>query len=482
MQELLELDATAQAELVRRREVKASELVDAAIARIEEVNPALNAVVTPVFDSAREAAARPAGDGPFAGVPFLLKDHGTPCAGVRLTSSSAYLRDYISPEDSDLVARYKGMGFLILGKTNTPEFGLTATTEPHLFGPTHNPWDVTRSPGGSSGGSAAAVASAMVAAAHGNDGGGSIRIPAAWCGVFGLKPTRGRNPKAIDPAGLGVDHVLTRSVRDSAAILDGTAGALPGDPYHLPAPPRPFAEEVRAKSRRLRIGFSAEPPPGTSLHPDCAGAVKDAAALCAALGHEVEEAAPTQNHELFRAAFTMMWEAGAAATIDGFAMMTGRAPTEDLFEPLTWSLAQRGRQHTAPALLMAKSMFQMTARTMADFHQKYDVWLTPTLGEVPLPLGELDSSREDPRRGFERVLQFVTFTPYQNATGQPAMSVPLHWNEQGLPVGVQFVGRFADEATLFSLAAQLEEARPWANRRPSGFGCSAVGAASQKRV
>jgi amidase len=321
--------------------------------------------------------------------------------------------------------------------------------------------------GGSSGGSAAAVASGMVPVAHANDGGGSIRIPASCCGLFGLKPSRGRNPHPINPSSLEVEHAMTRSVRDSAAILDATLGALPGDPYHAPPPARPYAEEVGAPPGRLRIAFAKRGLDGKELHPDCVAAVEDAAKLCADLGHEVEEASPVVLAPLLENAFTMVWEAGAAAQIDSAALLSGSMPAPDQFEPLTRALAENGRKHTAAALLISFGLLEMTSQGIAQFHETYDVWLTPTLGEPPVPLGTFDDSPPgDPMRAFDRAGDFVPFTPVQNATGQPAMSVPLYWNAEGLPIGAHFVGRYGDEATLFRLAAQLEEARPWVGRRP----------------
>jgi amidase len=469
MHDLVHLDAIAQAELVRRKQVKPIELVDAAIERIERVNPQINAVVTPMYDLARAAASGPLPDGPFAGVPFLLKDLTAAYAGVRMASGSRFLRDYVAPADSELVVRYKRAGLIVLGKTNTPEFGLVPTTEPALFGPTRNPWDTTRTPGGSSGGSAAAVASGMVPAAHGNDGGGSIRIPASCCGLFGLKPARGRNPLMLEPTGLSVEHVLTRSVRDSAALLDATQGAEPGDPFQAPPPARPYLQEIGADPGKLRIAFTTGTVRGTPLEPDCIAAVQDAAKLCADLGHEVEEAAPHVNGDLLSSAFTTIWAAAAAAEIAAAALLTGRVPPEDQFETLTWALAQRGRRYDAPALLLALGFLQLTARSVDEFFRTHDVWITSTLGEPPVPLGTFDSPPEDPLRGYDRAARFVPDTPVCNATGQPAMSVPLYWNEQGLPIGTHFVGRYGDEATLFRLAAQLEQARPWAQRRPPVF-------------
>ena len=469
MDELALLDATAQADLVRRKEVKAVELLDAAIDRIERLNPTLNAVVTPLYDQARAAASDPLPDGPFAGVPFLLKDLGAEYAGAPLRAGSAFLRDYVSPDDSELVRRYKGAGLIILGKTNAPELGLVPTTEPLLFGPTRNPWDTSRTPGGSSGGSAAAVASGMVPAAHGNDGGGSLRIPASCCGLFGLKPTRARLPMSpgSDIAGaLGQDHVLTRSVRDSAALLDATAGPDLGAPYWAPPPLRPFAQEVGADPGRLRIAFTTYTLTGTSLHADCVTAVRDAAALCADLGHELTEAAPNLDGERLTRAFDTVWAAGCARTLDGLSRLHDRELTPALFEPLTWALYERGRRVSASDYLLAISDLQQASREVAHFLLDYDLWLTPTLGEPPLPLGALAPAPDDPLAGYFRAFAFVPFTPLANASGQPAISVPLYWNADGLPVGVHFLAPFGDEATLFRLAAQLEAARPWANRRP----------------
>ena len=464
------MDATAQAELVRSTEVKPVELVDAAIERIERVNPALNAVVTEMYEEARETASRALPDGPFTGVPFLLKDFLAEYAGVRFTEGSAFLRDFVPDEDSELVKRYKRTGLVFVGKTNMPELAIGATTEPELFGPTRNPWDTSRTAGGSSGGAAAAVASGMVAMAHGNDAGGSIRIPASCCGVFGLKPTRGRNP--LGPqygdmlSGLVAEHALTRSVRDSAALLDATCGPAPGDPYWAPPRERPYPDEIGADPGQLRIGFSTIAPLGDEAHPDCVAAVREAAALCNELGHRVEEAAPSFNGELLFQSFTKLIATGVAWAIDDWGRRTSREPTADGFEPFIWALASRGRQIGAPEYLTALQDIQAGSRDIARFFDDRDVWLTPTLGQPPVLLGTFAYSAGDPWEHRRRIAGFAPFTSISNLTGQPAMSVPLHWNAEGLPVGVHFAARFGDEATLFRLAAQLEEARPWAGRRP----------------
>jgi amidase len=470
LDELAFLDATAQAEMVRRREVAALELVEAAIERIERLNPVLNAVVTPMYEQARAAAAGKLPKGPFTGVPFLLKDMIASYAGVRMTLGTSFLHDFVPNRDSELVVRLKRAGLIIIGKTNAPELGLLPTTEPRQFGPSRNPWDTNRTTGGSSGGSAVAVAAGMVPMAHANDGGGSIRIPASCCGLFGLKPTRARNP--LGPAfgdimnGLIVEHAVTRTVRDSAALLDATSGPDVGDPYWAPPAERPFLKEVGAAPGRLCIAFATKAATGVPVHADCVNAVHDAAALCAELGHEVVEVAPTVDAELVNRAFMTLWSAGCTATIEGAALTIGRMPTQDQFEPPTWAIYEMGRKQTASAYLLALTMLQAVSRKIAQFFVDYDMWLTPTLAEPPLPLGAFDSPPEDPMHAQRRAAAFVPFTPICNVTGQPAMSVPLFWNADGLPIGVHFVGRFGDEATLFRLAAQLEAARPWANRHP----------------
>ncbi|MBW2060043.1 MAG: amidase [Deltaproteobacteria bacterium] len=466
------LDATAQAELVRSKEVQPIELVEAAIERIERLNPSLNAVITPMYDLAREAAKGEIPDGPFTGVPFLMKDIGAYYAGVRMAMGTALLRDFVPDHDSELTIRQKKAGLISLGKTNTPELGLLPTTEPHLFGPSRNPWNTERTTGGSSGGSSAAVASGLVPMAHANDGGGSIRIPASCCGVFGLKPNRARNSLAPDFgdmfSGLVIEHAVTRSVRDSAALLDATSGPVVGDPYWAPPPARPFLEEVGVDPGRLRIAFTTAAVTGTPVHADCLAAVRDAAVLCEELGHEVVEAAPATpgGEEMFAQAFTVLWAGGLASTINGIALLTNQTPQPDNYEPLTWALYEQGRQFSASDYLLSIQMLQRVARDIAKFFVDYNILLTPVLGEPPVPIGTFDAPEENPMQAWERVVQFAPFTATFNATGQPAMSVPLFWNEEGLPVGAHFVGRFGDEATLFRLAAQLEQARPWADRRP----------------
>jgi len=380
MNDISLLDATAQAELVRNKQVKPSELLEAAIDRIERLNPQINAVVTPMYDEARRTAEGNLPDGPFTGVPFLLKDLGAGYAGVRQTQASEYLKDFVSPFDSELTSRYKRAVLVIAGKTNTPEFGLVPTTEPRLFGATRNPWNTEHTVGGSSGGSAAAVAAGILPMAHANDGGGSIRIPASCCGLFGLKPSRARVP--LGPllgdmmGGLVCEHAVTRSVRDSAALLDATAGPEIGDPYYAPPQERPYVEELTTPPGRLRIAFTPRAATGTPLHDDCIAAVKDAAALCQELGHDVEEAAPPPiNTEMLEEAFLTIWAAGVPWGIDGIGRLTGRQPSPDKFEPLTWALYEQGKQTMAGDYLIAVSTIQQMCRTVAHSSQRYDLWL-----------------------------------------------------------------------------------------------------------
>jgi len=470
MNDVAWLDATAQAELVRNKQIKPSELLDGASERIERLNPQINAVVTKMYDEAKKTIDAGLPSGPFTGVPFALKDLSASYGGVKQTSGSRFCKDYVSPLDSYIVQRHKAAGLVICGKTNTPEFGLIPTTEPELLGAAKNPWNTAHTTGGSSGGAGAAVASGMFPMAHASDGGGSIRIPASCCGVFGMKPTRARishGPLIGDVMnGLTNEHAETRSVRDSAALLDATRGSAPGDPYVAPEPERPYLQEVGADTGKLRIAFTKQTPLGIPLHPDCIAAVEDAAKLCEDLGHHVEEASPTVSGENLVQAFTALWSAGNAWTIKGMAMAMGKEPKEEDFEILTWAIYQQGLQVNGGDYLLAITALQGVARQIAGWHQNYDIWLTPTLAAPPVELGWITSTPEEPMRAFQRAADWVPFTPIMNVTGQPAMSVPLYWNSEGLPVGTHFAAPYNGEATLFRLAAQLEEARPWTGKRP----------------
>jgi amidase len=465
------LDATGQAALVAGGRITPSELVDGAIARIEKLNPTLNAVIHEVFDRARAAAARPLPDGPFRGVPMLFKDLGAELAGTPFSEGTAFAGDYHSVVDQELTKRFLAAGFVICGKTNTPEFGILPTTEPKRFGPTRNPWNIAHSTGGSSGGSAAAVPSGMVPVGHANDGGGSIRIPASCCGLVGLKPTRARVSTAPQygdlMGGLVAEHVVTRSVRDSAAILDATAGPVPGDPYWAPPLRGPsFAAAASAVPKGLRIAVMTTSPTGSDVHPDCVSATERAATLCESLGHHVEPAALDIDGDAFATHFINVWSAGNAWTLLDWERRVGRVATEKDVEPLTWALVGVGRALDSGRYLQSLQELQNFTRQIADYFEGIDVLLTPTLGEPPAPLGTFDSPPDEPLMGLFRAAACVPFTPPFNVTGQPGISLPLYWNDAALPIGVQFVGRFGDEETLLSLAGQLEGAAPWADRRP----------------
>jgi amidase len=476
MQELAWMDATAQAELVRRKEISSLELVDAAIARIEKLNPEINAVITPLFDKARAQAALPAlPQGPFRGVPFLLKDMICHSAGDPYHAGMRLLRDlaWIAPHDTHLAARFREAGFVVLGKTNTPELGTIPSAECAAHGATRNPWDRARSAGGSSGGSAAAVAAGFVAAAHGNHGGGSIRIPASECGLVGLKPSRGRVSLGPDHgevwAGLAVEHALTRSVRDSAAILDAIAGPMPGDPYNAPRPVRPFAAELGTDVGRLRIGVLRHAPAHSAdTHPDCIEAVTAAARLLESLGHVVEESHPAAlDDQEVMAPWTTVVSSCVAAEIDDWSRRLGRPVTNEDLEPQTWAMVEIGRIFSAREYLGALEWLRGHSRRIVEWwHDGFDLLLTPTLGEPPPPLGEFTASPDDPLGRASRQTPFVTFTSPFNITGQPAISLPLFWNTQGLPIGIQLVAAYGREDLLFRTAAQLEQAQPWAQRRP----------------
>ena len=470
MHELAFIDATAQADLVRRKEISAAELVEFAITRIEQLNPVLNAVITALYDQARDAVTRVDPSAPLAGVPFVLKDLVAELAGAPLSEGSHFLADYVSHYDSELVRRFRQAGLVVVGKSNTPEFGLMPTTEPARFGATRNPWDTRLTAGGSSGGSAAAVASGMVAIGHANDGGGSIRVPASCCGVVGLKPSRGRNslgPGYGDVAsGLLCEHVHTRSVRDTAAVLDATAGPAPGEPYWPAVPERPYTEEVKHEPERLRISFSTQPLTGAHAHADCVAGAESIAGLCQELGHEVTEDSPKVDGERLFKAFGTRWIGFLTWAVKDWARRLGREPSEDLLEPATWRMYRNGLKQTSADYLLAVQDLQLISRDVAGLFDRYDVWLTPTLAQPPVALGYFDYAPDRRAVHLQRLGEYTGFTLIANTTGQPAISLPLHWTDTGLPIGIQLTGRYGDEASLLRLAGQLERARPWAGRRP----------------
>jgi amidase len=474
-EDLARMDATAQAALVRRGEASPLELVDAAIERIEASNGELNAVIHKLYDEGRAAAGGELPDGPFKGVPFLLKDLGAAFAGQPLHMGMQYLKDadFRSPVDTYLAQRFRLAGFVTIGKTNTPELGILPTTEPKAYGPSRNPWDLSRSTGGSSGGSGAAVAAGMVPVAHANDGGGSIRIPASECGLVGLKPTRQRvseGPLIGDNmSGLTAELVVSRSVRDTAAVLQAVHGSAPGDPYVAPPPARPYTEEVGADPGRLQIGMVTEPMLDAEPDPVVAEAARDAGRLLESLGHSVEESSPSGFEEMDLVdTFFTRWMASQTASLDQLQAVVGREIGPGDVEPLTRALAEEGRRRSSGQYLAAVSQHHLVSRMVAGwFDSGFDLLLTPTLGEPPPPLGSFDDSGEDPIAALMRGVQTAAFTALFNVTGQPAISLPLHWTEDGLPIGVQLVAPFGAEDALLRVAAQLEEARPWADRIPA---------------
>ena len=487
-------DGLGLAELVRTKQVSPVELVDEAISRIEAHNPKINAVICKMYEQARQAAQAQLPEGAFMGVPFLLKDMHATVKGVPTACGTRMLKEVPQPRDSEIVCRYRAAGVIFLGKTNVPEFSILPYTEPEAFGRTNNPWDLTRTAGGSSGGSAAAVAARLVPLAGGADGGGSIRIPASCCGVFGLKPTRGRTPTGPDVGdiwrGFAQEHVLTRSVRDSAAMLDAIAGPDVGAPYWAPPPTRPYLHEVSAEPGRLRIAYTSHPFLGHAVHPDCQQGLEAAVRLLQGLGHEVVEAAPKVDRQAFALAFVTMLAAETRDEIDWAASLAGRKTAYTDFEPGTSALALLGQAFSAGEYAKALNYLMASARGIGRFFEDYDVLLTPTLAEPPfaagalqpLPaerwliglIGRLNAAWLLDALGVvkplaDKTFDFVPYTPVFNVTGQPAMSVPLHWNSAGLPIGMHFIGRFGDEATLFRLAGQLERAQPWFDRAPASI-------------
>lgn len=464
-------DGLGLAALVKAGKVSATELLGAAMARVEQRNPALNAVVSRMDEQAKAAITAGLPSGPFTGVPYLLKDTGAYYAGTVTTSGCSALRHFVPDHDSEMVVRLKRAGLVIFGKTHTPEFGLSSSSESRLFGATHNPWNLDYSAGGSSGGSAAAIAAGLVPMAYGTDGGGSIRIPASCCGLFGLKPTRARTPVGPDAgewwAGLALPHALTRSVRDSAALLDATGGPEVGDPYWAPPPKRPFLEEVGAEPGRLRLAFTTRPWNFHEVDPECEDAVSEAAKLCEGLGHHLEEASPQLNELARGKALAVILSAQTRLSLQWVEKVLGRALTPQDVETVTWALGERARQFSASDYAEAVATVHRTGRAVGEFFTRYDLLLTPTMCTPPHRLGEVSMMSPDLEAFDHLVGGDSAFTSLFNTSGHPAMSVPLHWTADGLPVGVQFAARFGDEATLFRLAAQLEAAQPWANRRPT---------------
>jgi amidase len=462
--------AVELAAMVRRGEVSARELVETSLARIEEHDPALNAFVDVDAEGALAAADQiaPGDTRPFAGVPVAIKNN-RPVKGMRLTYGCSLMADFVVDYDHNITRRLRDAGFVIVGTTTLPEYGILPTSEARLFGPTRNPWDRERTPGGSSGGAATAVAAGLVPVAHGNDGGGSVRIPAACCGLVGLKPARGRISAApeLGDSSLGIDGMLTRTVADTAAILDVLEGYESGDATWAPPPDEPFAVAGAREPKALRIAATTLPPtPDAVVDPVCADAVAKASELLRGLGHEVEEVDPPWQLEGLSQLFGGVFSSQIALSIGYSGIVAGREPSAADMEPMSWAIFSMVRKLGAIDNLALTVRLQAFTRQLVTFLSHYDVLLTPALAERPLPLGTLDTAAPNPMDTFTRSGLFTPFTPIFNASGQPGISVPLYHGEDGLPLGVQLVGRPAGEAELLALASQLEEAQPWADRRP----------------
>jgi amidase len=458
--ELAFLSAVEQARLIRAGEISSVELVQLYLDRIARLDPDLNTFVTVRAEDAlvdARAADEARTDAPFRGVPIAIKDL-TATAGIRTTYSSNAYAEYVPDFDMAVARRLREAGFVILGKTNTPEFGTTAFTESDLNGATRNPWNVTRTPGGSSGGAAAALAAGLLPVAHGTDGGGSIRIPASCCGVFGLKPSRGRVSSApfTSLEGLSTSGPITRSVADAAHLLDLLAGYEPGDPWWAPPPERPFAETMSEPPGTLRVAVTSVPPVDTAIDPECVAALASAAALLEELGHSVAEATPPWREPGLERTFIAVWQVGPALhPVDDLSLLT----------PLNRGLVESAVASSAADYARAVVRLQALARRTVAFWHDFDIVLTPTLALSPVPIGW----QEEAEGAIDQLLRNTAFTPFTaiaNLTGLPAISLPLHWSAKGLPIGVQAIGPPAGDAVLLRLAAQLEAARPWAERRP----------------
>jgi Asp-tRNA(Asn)/Glu-tRNA(Gln) amidotransferase A subunit family amidase len=469
--EYVSRDALGLADLVRSKSVKPEELLEVAIRRAERINPAVNAIVTPMYDFARRQIADIKGDEIFAGVPFLLKDLRASYKGVRTTGGSAWMAG--TPDfDSEVTLRFKRAGLVIMGKGNVPELGLSIDTQTVSFGATHNPWNLDHSAGGSSGGSAAAVASRIVPAAHATDGGGSTRVPSSNCGLFGLKTSKGRVTYGPDVGeeliGMSTQHACTLSVRDSAALLDIDGVPDYGDPYWAPPAPKSYLALVDRDPRKLRIALSTRAPNGTPVHADCVAAANKAARLCESLGHVIEEAEPELNwNEGYAQAVSIVFGVGMYANVLAKARLKGEAVSERNFLPAIWKFLEIGRDTSSADYYIAVKRLHALSRQMARFHETYDVLLTPTMTTPPLRLTDFDYSAHGAENYLSHFWGVAAFMPLANASGQPAMTVPLHWNEQGLPVGAQFMARFGAEDLLLQLGAQLERASPWFDRMPA---------------
>jgi amidase len=471
IKEYAALDGMALGQLVKAKKVSPFELLEATISATSEVNPKINAIVYKDFERALERAQKhEVGDGNFEGVPLLLKDIFGFAEGFPTRSGSKFVPQFSYPFNQAMVSRLEKQGMIPFAKSNVPEFGFGCITEPTLYGPCRNPWSTDLTPGGSSGGAAAAVAAGIVPFAHANDAAGSIRIPASCCGLVGLKPTRGRvsfAPVGGEMAGgLTIENVVSRTVRDSAAALDAINGSVLGDPYIIAKPDRPYLEEIALRPRRLKIGFSDKFANGESVHADCVQAVRQAAKLCESLGHEVVEASPTFDHESLSKNVFVLFLSALRAGIERVETVFKIKVDSEQVESLTWKAFEISGSIKGSDIFLAQTLLSVESRKIAPFFQEYDLWLTPTLGLPPLPVGSVDHTSKDAPLQNHTVGQFVLYCSVYNVTGQPAISLPLYWNEANVPIGVSFGTKYGDEAKLFQLAAQLEEAQPWNHRKP----------------
>ncbi len=468
-------DGLGLAELVRNGEVTAGELLENALAGIEALNPKLNGVTARLDDRARAEIAAGLADGPFTGVPFVLKELGIQCQGAPSRCGSKLTEDLVAVADSELMRRFRAAGLVTTGMSATPEFGFNPTTESVFYGPTRNPWDPGRTPGGSSGGSAAMVAAGVLPLAHANDAGGSIRVPASCCGLVGLKPTRGRVPTGPGFGdwlhGYAVELGVTRSVRDTAALLDAVQGPDIGPPNIIAPPARPYLDECTRPPGRLRIGFTGTPINGCAIHPHVSDALANTVGLLETLGHELVPVAFGTDWQHYFEQLVVLWSSYVAWSIDGVANALKRTPSLENLERVTWELYRHGRSLSATDMQNALANFNVVCRQTGAMFEQFDVLLTPTLAQPPLTLGTLDQNAigVDAREWTRQVFNWVPFTPLYNTTGQPAISLPLQWSPDGLPLGMQFAAKLNDEATLIRLAAQLESAHPWRARKPGIF-------------
>ncbi|PCI34242.1 MAG: amidase [Alphaproteobacteria bacterium] len=472
LSEYCQYDGLGLAELVRKKEVTSQDLVDCALKAIEKVNPSLNAVMNTIPEDLR---AEDGASGQFAGVPFLIKDVLIHMKGVKSESCSALLEGVVSEYDSDLMTRYRQAGLVTVGRTATPEFGYNATTESRFNGPTRNPWDISKMAGGSSGGSSAAVAAGVVPMAHANDGGGSIRIPAACCGLVGMKPTRGRTPIGPDYgealSGLGIEHAVTRTVRDSAALLDISEGPGVGDAFQIARPGKSYLSEVTTAPGKLKIAWTAESWGNGPVDSDVVSALEDTVRLLGDLGHTLENNRPEFDTESFWVATSDIWAANLSLWVSASAELLGKDITPDLVEKSIMACYEHGKSMSAPQFIAAMGVMNQVTRTVAPFFETYDILATPVMARAPQDLGYLNADQDGwtAQSWTNHIFDFAPFTPLFNTTGQPAISLPLGQSPEGLPIGIQFVAAYGKEDLLFRLAGQLEEAAPWAGRRPTVF-------------